>query len=173
MDKFMFWKKKKNPADSSAQHLANLLGTSVAGIIPKTPNDKVDLNTELFVRNNMAIASLAIISGLIKGSKSRRELILRSIKPEYLHERSFESYLFGLIAEELESKDDISASVIERRISEYSMVVYGEPSNERSLQGDFFKWSQILDFEPSDSQLNKGIEICQKQASDKGMLRKN
>jgi hypothetical protein len=162
--------KKKNPADSAAQHLANLIGTSVTGFVPQPPNDKVDLNTELFLRSNVAMASLAIISALIKGHQNQRELILKSVKPEYMGKKSFENYLFGFLSSELKEKGDISIPAIEKKIPEYSMVVYGEPTNEKTLEGDFFKWSQVLNFEPTDTQTTKAIEILHNWARKEGLL---
>lgn len=169
----MFWKKKKNPADSAAQHLANLIGTSVAGFVPQPPYDKVDLDLELFVRNNSAIASLVVISGLIKGNQTQRESILQSVKPDYLSERSFESYLFRLISDELSDKGNISLDAIEKGIPQHSQIDYGEPPSKRLLQGYFFKWTQILNLEPTDDHISKAIEHLQKVARNNGPLDKS
>ena len=167
MEKFMFWKKKQNPADSAAQHLANLIRTSVAGFTPEPPGEKVDLNTELFIRRNVAIAELVIITGLIKGNQAQKELILKSIVPAHLGEKSFEGYLFTIIVDDVENMHEISLITVEQRIPEYSQVVHGEPANKKSLEGNFFKWSQILSFEPTNEQINKAIEVCQYAAKSK------
>jgi hypothetical protein len=171
MDRFMFWKKKKSPANSAAQHLANLMGTSVAGITPVTPNDKVDLDTELFLRGNVAIASLVVITGLAKGNHDQKALILKSIEPAYLGEKSFESYLFTIVAEEIKNNGDISFKRIEQRIPEYSRIVYNEPVSKASLDGDLFKWSQIFNFEPTDEHFAKAIEELQSSAKRKGLIK--
>lgn len=164
MDKFMFWKKKKNPADSAAQHLANLMGTSVAGFTPEPPNDKVDLNTELFIRNNVAIAGLVIITALVKGTPNQQARILNSVEPAHLGEKSLESYLFMIMADKLRNNREISLREVEQRILEHSQAVYGESANKESLEGDFYKWSQILSFEPSDEHIAAAIEKCQNSA---------
>jgi hypothetical protein len=166
----MFWKKKRKPEDSAAQHLANLIGTSVAGFIPESPFNKVDLDFELFTRNNTAIASLVIISGLIKGDPTQREAILRSIKPDHLGNRSLESYLFRLISDELSDKGNVSLDAIEKSIPQHSQVDYGEPPNEKMLQGDYYKWNQILNFELTDAHISKAIDYLQKGSPDKERL---
>jgi hypothetical protein len=160
-DKLMFWKKKKSPQDSAAQHLANLVGTSVAGFVPEVPNDRVDLDMELFTRNNSAIASLVIIAGLLKGNPSQQALIRNSIEPLHLGAKSLENYLFTIVAEELRNNQVVSPEAIKQRIPEYGTVVYGEPTDYRSLQGYLFKWSQIISFEPTDKQILTAIQICQ------------
>ncbi len=162
MDKLMFWKKKKKPVEGMAQALANLMGTSVAGFIPEPPHDQVDIESEL-LRHNVAIASLVILAGLIKGDPNQQALILSSIQPAHLGDKSFEQYLFTLIAETVRQNQNISREMIERRIPEFSQVIYGEPANKRTMEGDFFKWSQIQSFEPTSAQLAHAIELCQKR----------
>lgn len=160
----MFWKKKKNPVESTVQHLANLMGTSVANFIPEPPNDKIDLETELFIRNNVAIASLVIIAGLIKGNSNQRMLILSSIEPDQLGKKSFENYLFTIITEKLRKNQEVASKTIKQRIPEYSQVIYGEPETRGSLEGNYFKWSQIQSFEPTDAQIARSIEQRQNWA---------
>ena len=158
--KLRFWKKKLNSADSSAQHLANLLGTSVAGLVPQPPNDKVDLDSEL-ARRNVAVAYLIVLSALVKGRPDQRDKILTTIQPAQLQERSFENYLFVFIRDRLGELGEIPMPRIEEIITSYETVVWGEPLDERSLRGYSFKWSQIMSFDPNDSQLNRAIELIQ------------
>ncbi len=107
-------RKKYNPADSSAQHLANLIGTSVAGFIPETKSGKpytINLSTELFLRNNVAIAELVIISGLIKGEAEMRSMVFTQFKPEFFQEKSFEHYLVTIVLAKLNEKQELSKGI--------------------------------------------------------------
>ncbi len=169
----MFWKKKRNPGDSAAQHLANLLGTNLAGFTPKTidgETPKLDLNAELFVSNNVAIAELVIIAGLLKNDDDQRREILRFIEPEFMGEKSFEGYLFSLVRESLEDKAKVSLSKIGEKIPEYGPKVYGEALGRQSLEGYYFKWSQALSLEPTQAEVQKAIEIIRTVAEKKGWL---
>lgn len=168
----VFQRRRENPADSSAQHLANLLGTSVAGFIPETKAGKLprlNLSTELFFRHNLAIAQLVILSGLIKGDSKQREMICRTIKPEFLGNKTFPNYLFSLAVKLMEETQDISIEVLSSNIPDFGPRIWGEPLDRRSLKGHYFQWSQILDFEPTPGQVEQAIKLCLEQAK-KGLL---
>jgi hypothetical protein len=93
-------KRSNNPADQAAKHLANLLATSVAGITPDSINGAriYDIDGELFKGNNVAIAPLVVLSGLINGSNEQRKTILEKIVLPFYHQNSFENQLFDFIS---------------------------------------------------------------------------
>ena len=72
--------------------------------------------------------------------------------------------MFKIISEELNNNRDLSVAALEKKIPEYSQVVYSEPANQKSLEGNFFQWSQILSFEPSEEHIVMAIERCKNRA---------
>ena len=166
-------KKSKNPADSLAQHLANLIGTSVAGFVPEASDGsahEIDLNTELFRNNNMAIARLVVVSGLVQGDSAAKTRILKMIKPDYLGEKSFSAYLFSYAAELLGEAGKISIEKVEASISDYGPKVFGKPLDKNFVMGVHYKWSQIMNFHPTAKQLDRSIHLCRIDAREKGLI---
>jgi hypothetical protein len=54
----------------------------------------------------------------------------------------------------------VSLSEIRELIPKFEENVYGEDlSNQKSLKGNNYKWSQILSFEPTQAEINKAIEL--------------
>jgi hypothetical protein len=145
---------EKLAAEQVAQHLANLVGRSVAGFTPKTSSGNepdLDLDEELFVRRNVGVASLVILSTLLHEDKGQQQNVLRQIKPEYLGEKSFDHFLFKRISDHLTTGENFSASDVEASIQEYGPAIWNEPSSERSLQGYRFTWKQLLRLRPTGS----------------------
>ena len=132
LKKLMFWKRKYNPAESAARHLANLLGTSVSGFVPDPPYDHVDLDIELS-RRNVSIASLVVISGLVNGNEELQKKVGNTIRPDHFREKSFEKYLFAIISNQLSDTGRVSIQEIERLIPDFRPSVNGELSDKRSL----------------------------------------
>lgn len=169
----MIWRKRKNPADSSAQHLANLLGASVAGFIPETKNGKppiVNLSTELFMRNNVSIAELVVLSCLIKGGDENRSVVLHEFQPEFLPVKSFERYLCTIILTQLQTNGIVSIAEIELKIEDFGIKVWGEPLKNKEKRGYLFRWNQILTFEPTVSQAERAIILCRNNAKKNGWI---
>jgi hypothetical protein len=157
-------------AASSARHLANLIGTQVAGYLPDYAKDgqppKLDLDVELF-RNNTAIASLMILSALVKDKG--RDSIIQILKPD--HFSLFDRYLFEVILEQLSEEGEIIASKVKYRIPEYGPKYFSEPLDEHSLNGYNFTWAQILDMDPTPSQVDKAIELLLTRANKEGLIK--
>ncbi len=165
----------KQAAEQAAQHLANLLGRSVAGYTPSSNAGdelppQIDLNTELFKRRNVSIASLVVIAGLLRANRLHREAILQSAKPEFFWEKSFDRFLYERIRAALREHNDISMSDLEACIQEYEPAVYGQPANEHSLQGHRSTLVQILKFQPTPAQIERAIELRRIWAKGKGLI---
>jgi hypothetical protein len=162
LDTITFWQKKRNSTVSSDQHLANLLGSNEADSSLQAIDGEtrhIDLDTELFVKNNFVIAKLVIIAGLLKNDNHQRAKILRLVEPESLGENSFEGYLFSQIRESLINTGRVSPSQIGQQVYKYKPKVDGQASPSSSLEGNIFNWSLILGFEPTPAQVDKAIEI--------------
>ena len=162
LDLITFWQKKRNPAASSAQHLAKLIGSSEGNFslqaMEGEPNS-IDLNTELFSRSNIAIAKLVVIAGLLENNDLQRGKILRLIKPERLGENTFEGYLFRHIRESLQATGSVSPSQVGQQVYKFRPQVDGQASSKGSLDENIFNWVLILGFEPTPSQVDKAIEL--------------
>lgn len=117
----------------------------------------LNLDVELYERNNVVIAFLVVISGLIK-NKDQRPEILTAMKAEYIGIR-FYRYLFEIVVEELKENDEINIDSVARSLPKFGPKVYGRRSNKRSLKGEYFTLAQVLDFEPSPAQVSKAIEM--------------
>ena len=168
LDMIMFWKKKKNSEGSTAQHLANLIGSSEQDSSQKTGIDethKINLDFELFEKNNLAIAKLVVIAGLIRNDDRQRREILRSIEPDSLGENSFECYLFDQIRASLQDRGQVSPSQIGMQIYRYKPQFEGKASSNNTLEGHLFRWSLILGFEPTPAQVEKAINIIRESNS--------
>lgn len=158
----------KDYAASSAKHLANLLGREVAGYLPDYAKEgkpyKIDIDIELF-RNNVGVASLVILSALIKDK--RRDYIIKNIKPEYF--QLFDRYLLEIILEMLTNGEVVDYLKIKNQIPEYSLKYFSSPSAERSLEGYYFTLEQILDLDPTPTQIGKAIGLLQRKAKKRGL----
>jgi hypothetical protein len=154
---------------SSARHLANLIGTQVAGYLPDYAKDglppKLDLDVELF-RKNVSIASLVILSALVKDKG--RNWIIQIVKPG--HFTLFPRYLFEVMLEQLSEEGEIIASKVKDRIPDYGPKYHGEPLGEHSLRGYNFTWAQILDLDPTSAQVDKAIELQLMWAKKEGLI---
>ena len=167
-------KRKLSPAESSAQHLANLMGTSVAGFVPVSTSGAslpvLDLDVELFKRNNVAIASLVILSSLVKGDQEQREECLRRTRVEYFNEKSLDRFLFETIVEYHRATGQVPVQDVRARILEYGPQVWGEASDERELTGHYFMWAQIVSFSPTTAQVERAIELRKMWAARNGLI---
>ena len=169
LDLLMFWKKKKGSGAASAQHLANLLGPSAADFQAQTEPEEtsqIDLQTELFVKNNSAIAKLVVIAGLLQHDERQRRIILNSVAPECLEEITFEGYLFHQVRENLAVSGQISPSRITEQIYHYTPKVAGKAAPSKSLEEYFFRWSLILGFEPTPAQVSQALEIIRTECAN-------
>jgi hypothetical protein len=142
----------------------------VAGYLPDYAKDglppKLDLDVEL-LRNNTAIASLMILSALAKDNGRNR--IIQIVKPE--HFTLFPRYLFEVMLEQLSEEGEIIASKVKYRIPEYGPKYFSEPLDEHSLNGYNFTWAQILDMDPTPSQVDKAIELQLRWAKREGLIK--
>ena len=117
----------------------------------------LNLDEELFERNNTAAAFHIIISGLIKNKEQRTEIMTR-VRPYYL-DIPFMRYLYEIVAEDLMRSDEADVNFIIESIPKFGSKVYGKKSNRRSLKGHYFTLAQILDFQPTPAQVSKAIEM--------------
>jgi replicative DNA helicase len=117
----------------------------------------LNLDEELFERNNTAAAFHIIISGLIKNKEQRTEIMTR-VRPDYL-DIPFMRYLYEIATEDLKRSDEVDVNFIIESIPKFGPKVYGMKSNRRSLKGHYFTLAQILDFQPTPSQVSKAIEM--------------
>lgn len=148
----------------SLRHLADLIGTSVSGVTPST--DAIDLDEELHINRNMAIASLVIISALFKSDHATREIIKEQIRAEYLRQKSIEWFLFIELVRIYENENEVSFQKFEDIVSRFAQEVWGQPSDE----GDQYKLTQIVSFNPTPTQLMRAIELRRLWAKRKGLL---
>jgi len=160
----MFWKKRKDPSNRSAQHSRSLFGLSMAHTPEMVDGEthQVDVNTELFAKNNIAMAKLVVIAGLLMNDVGQRSEILRLVEAEMMGEKSFEGYLFSRIRESLKDNARVSLSEIAEKIPGYVSEVDGEATRSKSLEEYYYKWSQILSMEPTHAEVQKALEIIQK-----------
>jgi hypothetical protein len=129
----------------------------------------LDLDIELFRRRNVRIASLVILSALLKSEKLQREILLGIVTSRYFDPKSLPSYLFEKITIYLKEQDTIPVPVLENWIPEYSYEVWGEsPPEERMLFGHNLTLRQILNFDPNQDQTYRAIELRQIVMDKKG-----
>jgi hypothetical protein len=158
----------RRPAEEAAQYLANLLGTSVADAIPEQSKESVDLELEFF-RNNVSIAALVLLSGLLKGNNHLKQELLGLLQPSHFWDKSIERFLFLKIKEHLQANDS-SELDLEICIQEYGLSVWGKPQDERSLANARFKLSQILGFEPTENQVYRAFQLRREWALRRGFI---
>jgi len=159
------------------QNLSTYLGISILGIKPKerrTSSDLAkfpylpDLENELFLRNNLAFAQIAILSGLVHMDTQTKERILATSDINGFRKKSFERYLFELMAREYSNTGKVDIDTIQEKIPDYVPVIYGEPTSNRTLYGTYYNWALILKLHPTRSQVSRAIELVNRQVSDIG-----
>jgi hypothetical protein len=120
----------------------------------------LDLDIELFRRRNVGIASLVILSALIRSNKYQRDRLLEFLTTQYFDPKSLPQYLFEKIVMHLQKSDFLSEDELEKWIPDYSVEVWGISSPKgRSLFADHFTLRQILNFEPNEEQVKRAIEL--------------
>ncbi len=117
----------------------------------------LNLDQELYERNNVVCAFHVILSGLIKNKEQRTEIMTR-VRPDYL-DIPFMRYLYEIATEDLKRSDEVNVNFIIESIPKFGPKVYGVKSNRRSLKGHYFTLAQILDFQPTPAQVSKAIEM--------------
>ena len=122
----------------------------------------LDLDIELFRRRNVRIASLAILSALLKSEKLQREKLLGILTSRYFDPKSLPRYFFEKITNYLKEHDTVPVPILENWIPDYSFEVWGEsPPEERMLFGNNLTLRQILNFDPNEEQTYRAIELRQ------------
>jgi hypothetical protein len=128
----------------------------------------LDLDIELFRRRNVRLASLVILSALIKSEKHKRGKLLEILTSKYFDPKSLPRYFYEKIAVYLKEHDSVPVSVLENWILEYSFEVWGEsPPEERMLFGNNLTLRQILNFDPTYKQIYRAVEL-RKMVKKKG-----
>ena len=117
----------------------------------------LNLDQELYERNNVVCAFHVLLSGLIKNRTQRKEILSR-VLPDYMGV-PFTKYLFEIISADLARSEEINVSSIIDSIPKFGPKVYGMRSNRRSLKGHYFTLAQVLDFEPTPAQVSKAIDM--------------
>jgi hypothetical protein len=121
---------------------------------------KLDLNIELFQRNNVWIASFVILAGLLKGARQQREQFLSILSPFHFDPKSLARYLYTKFALSLQGNETIPISILENWIPQYATEVWGEsPPEERMLFSNHLKLRQILSLNPTEEQVYRAIEL--------------
>jgi len=144
--------------------LADLVGTSVGGISPSS--DDINLDDELFLSMNMAIASIVIISELIMNSYDLRNTIRREIDSKYLKSKSIEWFLFNEIVEKLNRNEVVEKKELEAITSRYTQEIWGKDSRKEHD----YKINQILRLHPTRNQIIRAIELRLLWAKDNNLL---
>lgn len=148
------------------QYLASQVGPEKVNLIPSYLHE-IDLDSHL-VHKNMAIASSVIISGLVNDVAKDR--IIQAIRYEYLRAKSFHAYLYEIILNQFKIKGDISIAEITAKIPDHSLKYYMEAPNEGDLKADYYNWAQILKMKPTESQIERAIELRLLWAQKKGLI---
>jgi hypothetical protein len=162
-------------AEMATQHLADLLGTAVAGFLPSQADrllKEIDLEVELFRRRNVGLASLALLAALVKSKGPDRERLIRYLRLEHFTKKSIEQFLFSCIVNATTNQQEITAEVLTSFVQEFEPTVWGEPPTERSLRGYYFKVAQILAIDPSDAQIEQAVALRQDWATRRGYVDK-
>jgi hypothetical protein len=129
----------------------------------------LDLDIELFRRRNVRIASLVILSALLKENRQQRKELLGILSPQYFDPKTLPMYLFTKIVIFLQGNETIPVSELEKWIPEYSYQVWGEsPPEERMLYSNQYTLRQILNFEPNEAQVDRAIELRKMVMEKKG-----
>lgn len=125
----------------------------------------LNLDEELYERNNVPLAFHIIISGIIRNKRQRNEILMR-VRPDYI-DIPFMAYLYEIVTEELKRGEEIDIYSIIDLIPKFGPKVYGIRSNRRSLKGHYFTLAQILDFQPTPAQVSKAIDLVISTAKSK------
>jgi hypothetical protein len=129
----------------------------------------LDLDIELFRRRNVRLASLVILSALLKSEKHQREKLFEILTSVYFDPKSLPRYFYEKIVVYLQEHDTIPVAVLENWIPEYSFEVWGEsPPEERMLFGNNLTLRQILNFDPTNEQISRAIELRKMVMEKKG-----
>jgi hypothetical protein len=129
----------------------------------------LDLDIELFRRRNVGIASLVIISAILKSNKKRRNGLLNTLTPGYFDPISLPRYLFEKIYHYFQENDVVPVEALENWIPKFSSEVWGEsPPRGRTLFGNNFTLRQILNFDPTEEQITRAIELRKMVMDKKG-----
>ena len=162
-----------NAAEKAAQHLADLLGTPVAGFLPSQADQflsQIDLDLELFRRRNVGLAALVLLAMLVKNDGQSRARLIADLRPEYFTQRSVEHFLFVRIMEALSKQQEITAETLAAFVRDYGPTVWLEPPSERSLAGHYFKVAQILSIKASDAQIEQALVLRRDWAERRGYV---
>jgi hypothetical protein len=120
----------------------------------------LNLEIELFRRQNVWIASFVILAGVLKGDQKQQRKYLDLLTPEYFDPKSLPKYLFEKIVLYVNRNESIPVSEIENWIPEFAIKVWGEsPVDERMLFANQFTLRQILSFTPTEEQVYRAIEL--------------
>ncbi len=129
----------------------------------------LDLDIELFRRRNVRLASLVILSALLKSEKHQREKLLGILTSKYFDPKSLSRYFYEKIAVYIKEHDSVPVSVLENWVPEYSFEVWGEsPPEERMLFGNNLTLRQILNFDPTYEQIYRAVELRKMIMEKKG-----
>ena len=124
------------------------------------PESLPDLDIELFRRQNVWVASSVVISGLLKANPQQRKNFLMNLTPQHFNPQSLCQYLFERIVSFLEDNETIPISELEKWIPEYHLEVWNEsPPHERMLFAHNFNLRRIINFNPTEEQVNRAIEL--------------
>jgi hypothetical protein len=156
----------KDLGEGTLQHLASLVSPDAANLIPTRLNN-LDLDDNLFHKNMLA-ASSVIISALVKNIE--RDRIIQEIRYDHLRAKSFHSYLYEIILEQLRENGEISIAEVTARIPDHSLKYYGEAPNEEMLKAGYYNWALILNMNPTSAQVEKAIELRLIWAQKEGLI---
>ncbi len=157
------------------QTLATYLGLEILGFKPRVINLSIrfknfpplpDLDVELS-RNNGGFAQIAVLSGLLRGSREQKEAILAKVKPAGFWEKSLDRYLFDLMAFEFNRVGRIDIEIIQSKIPDRANAYFGEPPSDRTLFGDYYNWALVLELQPTWDQVVKAIELLNRRTQGK------
>lgn len=120
----------------------------------------LDLDIELFRRRNVRIASLVILSALLRENRRQREKLMGMLSPQHFDPKSLPRYLFEKLVIRLRDNEAVPESEMESWIPEYAYQVWGEsPPEGRMLFGNHFTLRQILNFNPNEAQVQRAVEL--------------
>jgi hypothetical protein len=119
----------------------------------------LDLNIELARRRNVTVASLVILSALLKAERQQREKYLAILSPRHFDPMSLPRYLFEKLTLYLRENETIPVEEMEKWIPEFFTLVWGEPPEGRMVFGNHYTLRQILNFEPTEAQVHRAIEL--------------
>ena len=157
----------KQAAEGAARHLANLIGTEVAGFTPVTRSGgepQLDLDVEL-ARHNIEVGRLTILAALVAAEAPERSQLLKTVTPDLFRDKSFDQFLYSRIAAAHRQGQTLSPSELEACVQEFGHAVWNEPSDERSLQGHRFTVTQVLNLRPTRSHVEHSISLVQTLAT--------